>query len=190
MAWLHRSIPVQDITSHQWFTTIQESQPNSISANALRFPEFLDSTSTWNQRHIISFRVLDFNDLPLSYIYPTEFYPQTHDVVISQADRLFSISKDDVRKGAFDMFLQQLLGWSDQRILERDPLKWVCILRAVFQGSFDYPKLLKEFHITNNYAVSKGVAHPTAHLDNIALTTIEVPHLEGLEVGPHRRILR
>ena len=104
MARMHRSVPsVQEIAGHQWFTTIQESQPNSISANALRFPEFLDSTSTWNQRHIIAFRMLDFNDLPLSHIYPTEFYPQAHDKVISEVDRLFSMSKDDVRKGGFDM---------------------------------------------------------------------------------------
>ena len=31
---------------------------------------FLDSTSTWDQRHIIAFRMLDYNDLLLDHIYP------------------------------------------------------------------------------------------------------------------------
>jgi len=47
--------------------------------------------------------MLDFNDQPLSHIYPQEFYPQADDKVISEVDRLFSMSKDDVRKGGFDM---------------------------------------------------------------------------------------
>jgi len=100
----HRAVPnPEEIARHQWIEIVQRNQPNSIAANALAFPEFLDSTSTWNQRHIIAFRMLGFNDLPLSSIYPQHFYPQDDDKIISEIVRLFAVSKDDVRKGGFNM---------------------------------------------------------------------------------------
>jgi hypothetical protein len=54
-------------------------------------------------RHIIAFRMLGFNDLPLSSIYPQDFYPRADDKIVSEVVRLFSMSKDDVRKGGFNM---------------------------------------------------------------------------------------
>jgi len=92
-----------DISHHQWRDVVEKSQPNSISANALAFPDFLESTSTWNQRHIISFRMLDFNDLSISSMYPSLFHPSETDPVIINVKTLFRLSRDDVRKGNFDI---------------------------------------------------------------------------------------
>jgi hypothetical protein len=100
----HRNVPtLQDITNHQWRQVIEKSQPNSISANALVFPDFLESTSTWNQRHIISFRMLDFNDIHISSMYPTSFYPSETDPVVQNVKKLFFLNRQDVRKGNFDI---------------------------------------------------------------------------------------
>ena len=100
----HRNVPTTDeIMHHQWREVIETSQPNSISANSLAFPDFLESTSTWNQRHIIAFRMLDFNDLPLHCLYPQTFYPAADDPVIVKVNQLFILSQDDIRKGNFDM---------------------------------------------------------------------------------------
>ena len=97
---LHRSFPtIDDTMRHQWREVLEQSQPNSISANALAFPDFLESTSTWNQRHIIAFRMLDFNDLPLHYLYPHEFYPLADDPVLVNAKQLFTLSKMISGKG-------------------------------------------------------------------------------------------
>ena len=100
----HRDVPsMANISHHQWRDVLEKSQPNSISANALAFPEFLESTSTWNQRHIIAFRMLDFNDLPISNMYPALFHPVETDPVIATVKSLFCLSRDDVRKGNFDI---------------------------------------------------------------------------------------
>jgi hypothetical protein len=100
----HRNIPsFEDIVHRQWREVIEKSQPNSISANALVFPDFLESTSTWNQRHIISFRMLDFNDIPIFNIYPILFHPSETDPVIKAISKLFILTRDDVRKGNFDI---------------------------------------------------------------------------------------
>jgi hypothetical protein len=96
----HRNFPtIGDILHHQWREVIETSQPNSISANSLAFPDFLESTSTWNQRHIIAFHMLDFNDLPLNYLYPQEFYPTADDLVIIEVKKVFILSQNDIRKG-------------------------------------------------------------------------------------------
>ena len=100
----HRNVPTTDeIMRHQWREVIETSQPNSISANSLAFPDFLESTSTWNQRHIIAFRMLDFNDLPLHYLYPQTYYPTADDPVIVKVEQLFILSQDEIRQGNFDM---------------------------------------------------------------------------------------
>jgi hypothetical protein len=86
----HRNVPsLEDIIRHQWREVIEKSQPNSISANVLTFPDFLESTSIWNQRHIISFQMLDFNDIPIINMYPALFHPSDIDLVIKNVTKLF-----------------------------------------------------------------------------------------------------
>jgi hypothetical protein len=100
----HRAFPtIDDIIRHPWKEVLEQSQPKSINANALSFPDFLSSTSTWNQRHIIAFRMLDFSDVPLQYLYPHKFYPLDDDPVLARANALFTLSRDDVQKGKIDM---------------------------------------------------------------------------------------
>jgi hypothetical protein len=100
----HRTIPTSDdVLHHQWREVIERTNPNSITNSALVFSDFLESTSNWNQHHIIAFRMLDFNDLPIQSIYPEEFYPSLDDPVILEARGLFTLSNDAVRKGKLDI---------------------------------------------------------------------------------------
>ena len=91
-----------DIMRHPWRVLIEKSEPNSITGNALLFSDFLESTSTWNQHHIIAFHMLDFNDLPIHCLYPQAFYPLIDDPVIIEVERLFTLSNDDIRQGKLD----------------------------------------------------------------------------------------
>lgn len=99
----HRNVPSSDdIAAHELRRMIQEDRCNSITANAFTFLDFLEYTSSWNQRHIVALRMLDFNDLPVFNMYPQEYYPQIDDDVIFNMQRMFKLSKDNVRKGNFD----------------------------------------------------------------------------------------
>ena len=96
----HRAVPSADeMIRHESRDLIRKSDPKSIRGNALVFPDFLESTSTWSQRHIIAFHMLDFNDLPIDCLYPQMYYPPTDDPVIVEVERLFTLSKDDIRQG-------------------------------------------------------------------------------------------
>ena len=94
----HREFPTdQDIIGHESLPIIRERQPNSINDNALAFPDFLESTSTWNQNHIIAFRMIDFNNLSIGHIYPLSYYPSTDDIVIAEAAKLFTRTSGKVK---------------------------------------------------------------------------------------------
>src|SRR5271167_2332915 len=96
----HRNIPtLNNVMRHQWRALIDKSEPNSITGNALLFSDFLESTSTWNQHHIIAFRMLDFNNLPIHSLYPSAFYPSIDDPVIAEAKTIFTLSNKDIQQG-------------------------------------------------------------------------------------------
>jgi hypothetical protein len=99
----HRAVPTPDeVLHHESRDLFRKSDPSSIRGNALLFPDFLESTSTWSQRHIIAFHMLDFNDLPIDHLYPQLYYPLIDDPVIAEVERLFTLSKEDVRQGKVD----------------------------------------------------------------------------------------
>src|SRR6266496_6662501 len=69
--------------------------------------------STWNQNHIIGFRMLDFHDLPIHYLYPQSYCPSTNDPVITEMGRLFTLSQevgetDRVKTGSAFSFYRTL----------------------------------------------------------------------------------
>lgn len=73
---LHRAVPTpNEVLHHESRQLFKKSDPSSIRGNALLFPDFLESTSTWSQRHIIAFHMLDFNDLLIDCLYPQLYYP-------------------------------------------------------------------------------------------------------------------
>ena len=99
----HRKVPtIDDIMHHQWRAIIEKSEPNTITGNALLFSDFLESTSTWNQHHIIAFRMLDFNDLPIQCLYPESFCPLIDDSVVTDVKKLFTLSNEEIRHGKLD----------------------------------------------------------------------------------------
>ena len=102
----HRQYPAaEDVAGHNAVRLINARQPNSIHDVALVFPDFLESTSTWSQNHILALRMLDFNDLPISFLYPVSYHPPTDDPVIVEAAKLFKLSKDDVQHGNVNRFV-------------------------------------------------------------------------------------
>jgi len=101
----HLAFPTRDdMVGHKSFKPISERQPNSIHDKALTFVDFLESTSTWNQNHVVAFRMLDFDDLSIHYLYPQEYYPSANDSVIAEVEKLFTLSKEDIRHGKFNRF--------------------------------------------------------------------------------------
>ena len=99
----HRAGPtVDELVHHEYRELIRKSDPSSLRGNALVFPDFLESISTWSQRHIIAFHMLDFNDLPIHSLYPQVYYPSTYDPVIAEVERLFTLSKADIQQGKVD----------------------------------------------------------------------------------------
>jgi hypothetical protein len=102
----HRQFPDdEDINNHKLMQILKEQRPNSIRETALRFLDFLESTSTWNQIHIVAFRMLDFDDLPINYFYPYSYYPSIDDPVILEAAKLFKLSKEEIRHGKVNRFI-------------------------------------------------------------------------------------
>ena len=102
----HRQYPIlEHVMGHKAVGLIKARQPNSIHEIGLVFPDFLESTSTWSQNHIIAFRMLDFNDLPISYLYPHTYYPPLDDPVIVEAAKLFNLSKDEIQHGNVNRFV-------------------------------------------------------------------------------------
>ena len=102
----HRQYPIfENVIGHKAVQLIEGRRPNSIHDSGLVFPDFLESTSTWSQNHIIAFRMLDFNDLPISYLYPHSYHPPTDDPVIVEAAKLFKLSKDDIQHGNVNRFV-------------------------------------------------------------------------------------
>ena len=49
--------------------------------------------------------MVDFDDLPISYIYPGSYYPSTDDPVVLEAAKLFKLSKDEIRQGTASRFV-------------------------------------------------------------------------------------
>jgi len=102
----HRQFPRhEDVINHKSVQLIKERRPNSIHKNALVFLDFLESTSTWNQNHIFAFRMLDFNDLPVNYLYPYSYYPSTDDPVMLEVAKVFKLTKDEIRHGNLTRFI-------------------------------------------------------------------------------------
>jgi hypothetical protein len=100
----HRNVPTtDDIMRHPWRVLTEKSEPNTITGNALLFSDFLESTSTWNQHHIIAFHMLDFNDVPINCLYPQAFYPLVDDPVIVEVDKLFNLSNEDIWRGKLNL---------------------------------------------------------------------------------------
>jgi len=49
--------------------------------------------------------MLDFNDLPIGYLYPHTYYPPLDDPVIVEAAKLFNLSKDEIQHGNVNRFV-------------------------------------------------------------------------------------
>jgi hypothetical protein len=99
----YRTVPsAADIESHPFRRHIDTDLDRTLVDNAARYSdEFLTSTSGWNLRHLIAFRMLDFNDIPIEYMYPGKFYPADNDPVIANVQQMFTLSQEDVQKGVF-----------------------------------------------------------------------------------------
>lgn len=99
----HRTVPsAANIEDHPFRRHIDADLDRSLIDNAARYGnEFLTSTSGWNLRHLIAFRMLDFNDIPIEYMYPRKFYPAADDPVISNVQKMFTLSQEDVQRGVF-----------------------------------------------------------------------------------------
>ena len=99
----HRTVPsAANIEDHPFRRHIGADLDRTLVDNAARYGnEFLTSTSGWNLRHLIVFRMLDFNDIPIEYMYPRKFYPAADDPVLSNVQQMFTLSQEDVQRGVF-----------------------------------------------------------------------------------------
>ena len=85
----HRTVPsAVNIEDHPFRRHIGADLDRTLVDNAARYgDEFLTSTSGWNLRHLIAFRMVDFNDIPIEYMYRGKFYPTADDPIIPMCNK-------------------------------------------------------------------------------------------------------
>lgn len=74
--------------------------PSSISDFVARDgPSFLKSTSKWTEQHLIAFKCLFLDDLPVSRVLPLSYIPTDDDVTVQWVKQELSATEASVRSG-------------------------------------------------------------------------------------------
>jgi len=81
------------------YNVIMDRPNTTILDYAMMSKSFLKSTSSWSERHIVAFRCLILENLPISRILPASDLPPDDDETMKLVIKYLSDSEDDVRSG-------------------------------------------------------------------------------------------
>ena len=110
----HRYVSIPEVSGHVWFGRCMSTGfPSSISDFVGRDgPNFLKSTSQWTEQHLIAFKCLYLENLPVSRVIPLAHVPQDDDITVQWARQELSATEGEVRSGrtgfrmAYSFYLQ------------------------------------------------------------------------------------
>ena len=94
----HRRVEVSELLSLKFYNNFM-FKPFSDIIDYATMPNFLKSTSKWTDAHLIAFRCLRLEDLPVSRIVPVSEIPYDNDHRMKLVIQHLSASEDDVRSG-------------------------------------------------------------------------------------------
>ena len=98
----HRYVARSEVSSHPYFDKCMST--TSIQDYVARDGErFLRSTSKWTEQHLLAFKCLYLDNLPVSRVLPLSFVPADDDVTIQLIRQELSASEDEVRSGKTTM---------------------------------------------------------------------------------------
>lgn len=96
----HRHVTPQELKTIPAYNVIMNKPNTSILDFAMDRPEhFLKSTSRWTELHILAFRCLFLENLPISRILPQADIPDDNDPTMKLVIQHLSDSEDDIRSG-------------------------------------------------------------------------------------------
>jgi hypothetical protein len=96
----HRHVTPQELKAIPAYNVIMNKPNTSILDFAMDRPEhFLKSTSRWTELHILAFRCLFLENLPISRILPQADIPDDNDPTMKLVVQHLSDSEDDIRSG-------------------------------------------------------------------------------------------
>jgi len=110
----HRYVSIPEVSSHVWFGRCMSTGfPSSIGDFVGRDgPNFLKSTSKWTEQHLIAFKCLFLENLPVGRVIPLAYIPEDDDVTVQWVKRELSATEGEVRSGktgfgmAYSFYLQ------------------------------------------------------------------------------------
>ena len=110
----HRYVSIPEVSSHVWFGRCMSTGfPSSIADFVSRDgPNFLKSTSKWTEQHLIAFKCLFLENLPVGRVLPLAYIPKDDDVTVQWVKRELSATEAEVRSGktgfgmAYSFYLQ------------------------------------------------------------------------------------
>ena len=98
----HRYVARSEVSSHPYFDKCMST--TSIQDYVARDGErFLRSTSKWTEQHLLAFKCLYLDNLPVSRVLPLSFVPADDDVTIQLIRQELSAGEDEVRSGKTTM---------------------------------------------------------------------------------------
>jgi hypothetical protein len=96
----HRYVEVEELKNISVYNSIMNRPRSSILDYALtKKKHFLKPTSGWNEFHLIAFRCLVLDNLPISRILPEADLPRDDDPTMQLVFKYLSDSEEDVRNG-------------------------------------------------------------------------------------------
>lgn len=120
----HNNVPREEIERNPVHSTLNAKRPLSIMTAACNTKEsFFASTSSWGPDHLDALRVLLFDNLPLSRIYPSPFQISHNSRVAKEVERAFNLSTDDVKAGRFSIHDNFYTFYSELSLLLRTDRK-------------------------------------------------------------------
>jgi hypothetical protein len=95
----HRYVHPEELKKMGAYNVIMDRPNTTILDYAMMSKSFLKSTSSWSERHIVAFRCLILENLPISRILPASDLPPDDDETMKLVIKYLSDSEDDVRSG-------------------------------------------------------------------------------------------
>lgn len=95
----HRYVHPEELKKIGAYNVIMDRPNTTILDYAMLSKSFLKSTSSWSEIHIVAFRCLILENLPISRIVPHSDLPPDDDETMKLVIKHLSDSEDDVRSG-------------------------------------------------------------------------------------------
>src|SRR5579871_5239724 len=110
----HRYVSISEVSNHAWFgRCMSKAFPSSIADFMTRDgSNFLKSTSKWTEQHLLAFKCLFLDNLPIGRVLPLACIPKDDDVTIEWVKRELSATEGEIRSGktgfgmAYSFYLQ------------------------------------------------------------------------------------